>query len=133
MQEKKDKKIYVTIPNKGEHELQYLLDTLDYLRQLTWTYKRWAPSPALVDKSGGSSRQYVGQNFDPKYFDVIEDGWTHDHCEICFTTISDKDGYGDTDGYKTNNNEWVCKDCYNLFINTDNIQDIIKSLNTTEK
>ena len=133
MQNNKDKKTYVTIPNKGDHELDNLLETVEYLRQLTWTYKIWKPTPALIDKSGGSSSQYMGQNFDPKYFDLVEDGWTHDHCEICFQTISNKEGYGDMDGYEANNGDWVCKDCYSLFIKPSDVQDIIKSLKSIKK
>lgn len=133
MQESQDKKTYVTIPNKGDIELSFLLDTVDYLRQLKWTYKIWKPTPALIDKSGGSSRQYLGQQFDPKCFDLIEDGWTHDHCEICFTTISNKAGYGETEGYVTENDDWICEECYSLFIKPDAVQDAINSFKTTTK
>jgi hypothetical protein len=93
----------------------------------------WKPTPALIDKSGGSSRQYVGQRFDPKYFNLVQDGWTHDHCEICFTTISNKEGYGDTDGHVAENGDWICKECYKLFIEPNDVQETIKSLNTTTK
>jgi hypothetical protein len=133
MQKNQDKKIYVTIPNRGDHELSNLLDTVDYLRQLTWTYKIWTPTPALIDKSSGSSRQYVGQTFDSKYFDLVEDGWTHDHCEVCFQTISNIEGYGDSDGYKGDSGDWICKDCYALFIKPEDVQKTIRSLKTIEK
>jgi hypothetical protein len=133
MQESKNQKTYVTIPNKGEIELGYLLDTVDYLRQLNWTQKVWKATPALIDKTGSSPRQYVGQKFDPKYFDLVEDGWTHDHCEICSQTISDKEGYGDTDGYEAEDGDWLCKDCFNLFIRPDEIHEAIKSLKTLTK
>jgi hypothetical protein len=133
MQESQDKKTYVTLPNKGDIELSYLLDTVDYLRQFSWTYKVWKPTPALIDKSGGSSRQYAGQRFDPKYFDLVEDGWTHDHCEICVATISNKEGYGDTDGYVNDNGDWICKECHNLFIKPEDVQERIKSFNTVTK
>ncbi|MFL5740225.1 MAG: hypothetical protein ACJ75B_08405 [Flavisolibacter sp.] len=133
MQEGQDKKTYVTIPNKGDIELSYLLDTVDYLRQFSWIYKVWKPTPALIGKSGGSSTQYVGQQFDSKYFDLVEDGWKHDHCEICFTTISNKESYGDTDGYENDNGDWICKECYNLFIIPADIHKTIKSLRNTAK
>ena len=133
MQESKDKKTYVTIPHKGEFELSYLLDTVDYLRRLKWVHKDWKPTPALIDKSGGSSRQYVGQRFDPKYFDLVENGWTHDHCEICSQTISDKIGYGDADVYEGENGDWVCNECYHLFIIADDVQETIKPFKTTIK
>ena len=133
MEENSDKKVYVTIPNKGEHELTTLLDKVDYLRKETWSFKIWTPTPALIDKSGGSSRQYVGQKYDAKYFDLIKDGWTHDHCEICFHTISNIEGYGDGDGYTSDSGDWICKECYNLFIQPKDVQTAIQSLKTVEK
>jgi len=128
-----DKKTYVTIPGKGDHELSSLLDTINYLRQLTWTYKVWTPTPALIDKTGGSSRKYVGQKYDPNYIDLVADGWTHDHCEVCYEVISDIETDSDKDGYTTDNSEWLCKDCYKLFIKPANANEIIGSLKTTEK
>lgn len=130
MEENKDKKNYVTIPNRGDFELNYLLGSVDYALQLSWTRKLWEPTPALIDKTGGYSRPYVGQKYDPNYFDLAEDGWTHDHCEICLQTISDKEGYGDTDGYKADGGEWLCNNCYNLFIKSENVQETINSLQT---
>lgn len=38
-----DKTYDVTIPNKGEHELKSLLETVDYLRQVTWTLQVFLP------------------------------------------------------------------------------------------
>ena len=129
MPERKDIKTYVTVPNKGDHELNTLFETVNYLRQLVWTYKVWTPTPALIDKSG-DSRQYVGQSFDPRYFDLVQDGWTHDHCEICYATISDIEDDGDKDGFNAESDDWICKDCYNLFIKPP---DIGKTLNDLPK
>ena len=133
MQETPHKKTYLTIPNKGDYELQFLLHTVDYLRKLTWTYKKWTSTPALIDKSGGSSQQYIGQKFDPKYFDLVENGWTHDHCEICFETISNKPGYGETDGYVADNSVWLCEQCFSLFIEPKDVQETIRTLETKKK
>jgi hypothetical protein len=128
MQNSQDKKTFVTIPNKGKIELSYLLDMVGHLRQFTWTYRAWKPTPALIDKSNGSSRQYVGQTFDPKYFDLVNDGWTHDHCEICAQTISDKNGYGDNEGYVSENGDWLCNGCHKLFIEPSDLEATIDSL-----
>ena len=38
----------------------------------------------------------------------------HEHCELCFETISDKEGY-QHEGY-TDGKEWLCIDCYNKYI-----------------
>lgn len=88
----KEKKAFVRIDNWGEMELNHLADTVRNLKTYgTWDLEKWKPTPALIDKNGKTSRQYVGQHFDPKYIDLVPDGWTHDHCEICTKTISDKD------------------------------------------
>lgn len=133
MKLQEDKKNYVTIPGKGDHELSSLRDTINFLKPLTWTHKVWTPTPALIDKISGSCRQYVGQKFDPKYFDLVPDGWTHDHCEICYETISKEKGYGCNEGYEADNGDWICNDCYNLFIKGDDLNEIIKSLKTITK
>ena len=132
MKERQDNKTYVTIPNKGDHELNTLLDTVHYLKQLVWTSKVWKSTPALIEKSGGS-RQYVGQKFDPKYFDLVQNGWTHDHCEICYATISDIEDYGDKEGYNADNGDWICNDCYNLFIKPTDINETLNNLTKVTK
>jgi len=40
--------------------------------------------------------------------------WDHEHCELCFETISDKEGY-QPEGY-TDGKEWLCTDCYNKYL-----------------
>ena len=128
-----NKTYYVTIPKKGEHELKNLFETVNYLRQVTWTFQVWTPMPALNDKNGGSSRPYVGQNYDPNYFDIVEHGWTHDHCEICFQKLSAIIEFAEIEGFTNDNYEWLCKSCFELFFKADNIKTIISSLKTVEK
>jgi len=126
-------KTYVIMPNSGEMDLQYLVETVTYLRGLRRTFKIWELSSALIEKSGGSSRQYIGQKFDPTYFEVVTNGWTHDHCEICFATISNNKNLGEIEGYTTDNCEWICKNCFNGFIAPENIDTIIPALKTVTK
>lgn len=46
---------------------------------------------------------------------VVDDtAWDHEHCELCFETISDKEGY-QKEGY-TDGKEWLCTECYNKYI-----------------
>jgi hypothetical protein len=127
MQENSDNTKFVTIPHAGRYQLDTLLKEIIDLRESTWTYKIWTPTPALIDKSDGSSRQFVGQKFDPQYFTLDNAGWTHDHCEFCSQTISNIDGYGDTDGY-ISNNDWICKNCYRKFIEPKDIDTLVKEL-----
>src|SRR5438128_4229062 len=112
---------YVTIPGWGEMDVEYLVEEIRALKlRGDWTMKEWKAVPALNEKNGRTSAKYNGQNFDPKYFDFIEDGWTHDHCQICSKTISDNPGNSDwaTRGH-TNGNDWICEQCYSLFMTTN--------------
>jgi len=127
MQENFDNTIFVTIPHAGRYQLDTLINEINGLREITWTYKIWVPTPALIDKSDGSTKQFVGQNFDPKYFTLDNIGWTHDHCEFCSHTISDIEGYGDVDGF-VSNNDWLCKDCYRKFIEPKDMDSLVKGL-----
>jgi hypothetical protein len=118
---KKETKTFIKIDDWGEMELGYLVDTVKQLKSKgTWILKKWERTPSLDEKNGGSSRQYVGQNYDPEYFNLIPDGWTHDHCEICTKTISDTVDW-DTQGYNLDN-DWICEECFNLFMVTDDIE-----------
>jgi hypothetical protein len=96
---------------------------LKYYRSLDWVFQIWQPSPALIEKKGGgNARLYVGQNFDPKSFDLVEDGWNHDHCEICYETLCDNPESCQTEGY-TADHQWLCRKCYgNLFQDSDNLK-----------
>lgn len=88
---------------------------LSYLKSLIWEYKDWKPSPALVDKNGFASNQYVGQKYDPNSLTVDKEGWTHDHCEVCWTRLCINKEECETSGYNSAN-QWLCNSCYNRFI-----------------
>lgn len=126
-----DKTIFVTIPNKGELELNNLLEKLKYLKQGDWIHQKYKASPALANKSMGSTCQYTGQQYDPEKFEMVKDGWTHDHCDICFQKISSIPDQGDPNGYTRDNNDWICNDCYELFMRSPDINETIKSLKLT--
>jgi hypothetical protein len=121
-------KSFITIPNRGQFDKTLLIETIDYLRQLNWTHKVWQPTPALIDKSSGLSRQFVGQRFDPHYFDLIPDGWTHDHCEICTQRLTNIPDYGEPNGYEAENGDWICTNCFNLFITPTDINETVQRL-----
>ena len=124
MEESKGKSVYVHIPHAGRYQLDELLKEVNELRGAVWVYKVWQATPALLDKASGSSTQYVGQTFDPLYFDLVQTGWTHDHCEFCSQRISDAEGYGEAGGYVSANG-WLCKDCHKLLLNTKDIGTLI--------
>lgn len=90
-------------------------------QKLNWEKKKWLTTIALVEKDGSSVREYVGQRFNTKYFEIKEDGWTHDHCEICYITISEGDNNleFEIEGYN-HGNKWICNNCYSQHIEMKN-------------
>ena len=118
------KTTFIRIENWGEIELDYLVDNiLECKSKGTWKHETWKPTPSLNEKNGRTSQKYNGQKYDTEHFELIPNGWDHDHCMICTKTISDTKDFKDweTDGYK-NGNEWVCKNCFNLFMVSDDIE-----------
>ena len=114
---------------------------IEWLRELckdlkddaSFEYAQWKPRAALIDKNGGTSTLYTGQKYDSSYTNLVEDGWTHDHCPICDIRISDyKDENTVTSGY-FNGFDWICKDCYEAVLDTDDIDKRINDLPKHEK
>lgn len=128
-----DKRTYLVLPNKGEIELDYLLESVEWARKDKYELKKWFARKALIDKNGGSSRLYTGQSFDNQYIELKEDGWTHDHCEICSTTLSNLDESTiENEGY-FNGQCWICKSCHELFIEAIDLKESIDRLKKIEK
>lgn len=119
---------YVILPNRGEFELDYIYEKSIELRKFKWSFTNWSFRPALVDING-NSREYLGQDFDSDKFELIENGWTHDHCEICFTNISEGDNNSDfeIDGFEYDS-DWICKCCYENLIEPIDLDKTIESL-----
>jgi hypothetical protein len=121
-------KIYILLPGRGQWEITpSFLENVSHLRQLEWTFKKYQATPALIEKSNGSSRPYVGQQYESNYFDLVQDGWTHDHCEICSIPLCESPDAGKIEGYNTNN-VWLCKICYEHFIEPVDLNESINSL-----
>jgi hypothetical protein len=116
-------KPFIETLKNGKLDLVPLFEDLEYLRSITWEFETWKTSPALIDKSGGTLRQYNGGKFDEKYFIILDKGWTHDHCEICSEKITN-----DVKAYQSKDNDWLCESCYIFFIKPDNIDDVKKSI-----
>lgn len=123
---------YVKLPT-GDLEIEYLKDIVPELRQTTFTRLEWKPLPALADKKRKSFTPYVGQDYDPNFFEVIENGWTHDDCAVCFRSIASfLNEYTDNVAYY-NGDDWVCKSCYHTLINVEDFEKALNSLPQYEK
>ena len=95
-----------------------IADAVVACRGAEWTRQRWHPRPALVHRSGGGMSLYGGQRYDSAKVDLVPDGWTHDHCEVCWWELFESDdathGIGYTDG-----RTWLCTECYERFVSPE--------------
>lgn len=89
-------------------------EPIEWARTQKWEKRKWHPRTALVSK--GKTSDYVGQKYNPEYTKLEEDGWTHDHCEICWWTIHESDNPEEGIGYTTDGHRWLCSECYEQFI-----------------
>lgn len=71
---------FVKLPT-GDIEIDHIREMCIDLGFTRFEFQIWKPRPALIDKAG-QKWLYTGQKYDPKYIQLIEDGWTHDHCEV---------------------------------------------------
>lgn len=55
----------------------------------------------------------------------VEGGWDHEHCQICWESISQFEG-DQKSGYKNQNDEWLCDRCFNSFVKQKSIDFIIE-------
>jgi len=108
-------------------ELGMFIDDLNLLRVENWELKQWKPMPALIDRSG-NKQLYTGQKFNADHFNLVEEGWNHDHCEMCIERIDNENPDGFTDGFL-----WLCTDCFRRFILPKSIDDIIANYKVIEK
>ncbi|WP_422929090.1 hypothetical protein [Singulisphaera sp. PoT] len=65
----------------------------------------WAGS----DEEWESSTPYRGQPYDPNCGEIIEGGWDHEHCDVCWARIEEGDSYWSDE--ITSNIE-LCEACY---------------------
>jgi hypothetical protein len=123
---------FVKLPN-GDVGIDHIREMYEDLKGSDFQYMDWKPRPALVERNRGTSWLYIGQKFDSKYIDLVQDGWTHDHCQICAVTINENKNehtvtVGYFDGY-----DWVCKSCYENILAVDNLKKKLNELPQYQK
>jgi hypothetical protein len=96
-------------------------EMVEAFRKDLWTRQKWTRLPALVAKDGSEIACYYGQDYDPEKFDLVPDGWGHDHCELCFKTITDfvrEDARAPVvdEGYINSDECWVCCACFSMYL-----------------
>ena len=118
---------FVKLPS-GNIEIGHIRETYEDLKGSTFQYLKWTARQALIERKGGTSWLYTGQTYDSNYIDLVENGWTHDHCEICFMSFGDNENdYIFSSGY-FNGYDWVCKSCYETIISVNNLEETLREL-----
>lgn len=80
-----------------------------------WEKHPCIPRDALVKRDSGCAMLYHGENYDANEFELVKQGWTHDHCMICWRMLYSADDPEQSVGY-TNGQEWLCENCYAVVI-----------------
>jgi len=108
---------------------QELRDYAEECRSKEWQLKVWAKQPALVNKSKTELRKYVGQKYDSKQFNLVNDAWDHDHCQFCWASIRDCDcGECIKEAFEYKG-RWICPNCFeHLIKNAEDPETYLKSL-----
>jgi hypothetical protein len=87
----------------------------DYYQQFHWERRRWAARDALVERSNRKLHLYTGQSYNPEQFEFVKDGWSEDHCVICWWKLRGMDSLERGEGY-TNGQDWLCTVCYDRLV-----------------
>ena len=111
-----DMEEYVSI-HGDEWKISDIDEQIEWARAQVWVKRKWLPRAALVSK--GKTSEYVGQSYRPEYTKLVEDGWNHDHCEICCWSLYEADDPESGEGYTIEGRTWLCSECYEKFIRTE--------------
>jgi len=122
------KNIFVKLKN-GNIEINHIREIIEEIEKDHYTFKNWFPRPGLKEKNTDFvSRLYIGQSYDKNQFDLVENGWINDHCEICFQTIGEEaNEYVETSGY-FDGYDWICKSCFEELVMAENIETALKEI-----
>jgi hypothetical protein len=80
-----------------------------------WERRLSSPRDALVKRAGGAVMLYLGGDYDAQEFDLVKDGWKHDHCVVCWKMLYNPERPEESFGY-TNGEHWLCQQCHEAFL-----------------
>jgi hypothetical protein len=121
---------YTFVKSKsGNIEIDHIREMVGEINKDEFIFKNWFPRPGLKEKNSDFvSRLYIGQSYDKNQFDLVENGWTDDHCIICMRTLGENpNDYIETSGY-FDGDDWVCKSCFEEFVLPENLESKLNSL-----
>lgn len=106
-----------SIPRDGDYYRKEFVEIADR----AFVQRTFTSRPALVAKKPVNGHRmfadYDGQAHDESEFDLVEGAWDHDHCSVCWFTITD----GFTYWEKTDRIKLLCDACYEAFTNTPSL------------
>jgi len=81
-----------------------------------WHRRCFQPSDMMAFRQPDGSR--IGRKMDqekvPQDGFVVKGGWDHEHCRLCWKTISEHEP-DDHYGY-VNDSDWVCQECFDRYL-----------------
>jgi hypothetical protein len=108
------KKMEDTVLIHGDHwKVSDVREEVEWCRTQDWEKKTFAPRSAIKQKH--SWKKHEAGKLAPEKGVIIEGGWDHEHCEVCWWKIRESDNPEIGVGY-TNGNQWLCAECYAQFI-----------------
>jgi hypothetical protein len=83
-----------------------------FVRRVFASYPCLRSIEPMDDEEGWHvSKPYHGEPYDPEKFELLEGGWDHEHCDVCWAHIEEGDSYWpneDEDGGHVD----LCEKCY---------------------
>ncbi|MDY6856814.1 MAG: hypothetical protein SWO11_19330, partial [Thermodesulfobacteriota bacterium] len=81
-----------------------------------WHKRTFTPKDMITFKleDGGVIARAIEEGDDTTQNNIVKDSWDHEHCELCWETISSYEGYQNV-AY-TDGKNWLCQNCYERYI-----------------
>lgn len=95
----------------------------DMTRQ--WQRARFEPENAVRSNRNGAIYLKKVDAFEPVEGEIVERGWDHEHCAICWETLGPG---GQPEGYVSEGATWVCERCYDAFVQPRSLEFIPNTL-----
>jgi len=106
-------------------------------RRMAWTRTKHLAQDAYTEKENSTvfcrmntcdedASDMLGP-FDPSKHVIIPGGWDHDHCSMCWATISQYcEKEAEQWGYESTEGEWLCDECHEKYILRGTLDFLIK-------
>ncbi|CAA0117553.1 hypothetical protein [Zhongshania aliphaticivorans] len=96
-----------------EWKLEDIQEEISWCREQSWIKQKFTASDAVKQKNHW--RKYIPGEVIPKGGEIVPKGHDHEHCQICWWSISESEDPTKNQGY-VSGHHWVCTECYGNFI-----------------